>query len=69
MNREAEAKAIVSGKLLADLFDSYKYNLFDQWAAEEDQAKREQLYARVVAANDLDWWLKQKATEVLNGTS
>ena len=69
MNRQTEATAIVSGKLLADLMESYKYNVFEQWSAEEDQGKREQLYARVVAANDLEWWLKQKAKEVLDGTS
>lgn len=69
MNRETEAKAIVSGKLLADLMDAYKYNVFDQWSAEDDKEKREELYARVVACNDLDFYLKEKARAILDGTN
>ena len=69
MNRETEAKAIVSGKLLTDLMESYKYNVFEQWSGEADSEKREQLYARVVACNDLDWWLKEKARAILDGTN
>jgi hypothetical protein len=69
MNRETEAKAIVSGKLLADLFEGYKYNVFDQWASEDDNDKRNELYARVVAANDLEFYLKEKARAILDGTN
>lgn len=69
MNRETEAKAIVSGKLLTDLMESYKHNVFEQWSGEADSEKREQLHARVVACNDLDWWLKEKARAILDGTN
>ena len=66
--KRAQAEQLKGNKLLPELIESYVYNIFEQWKDEQDPAKREQLFARVHAAHDIQWWIQTKCEGMLDGS-
>ncbi len=65
---KTEATQLLTNKLLGELLDLYKVNLFGQWMAATDTQEQSAIHARGVAVGDIEMWIESKAKEVINGS-
>lgn len=65
--KRAQAEQILTNSLLTELLESYKYMQFEEWSSEPDYDKREALYAKTHAVNDVMGYVKNKCQGIVDG--
>ena len=69
MNKLQQAQMIAHGELLEERLEAYKHMVFEEWSAEPDFDRRELLFSRVNACNDIDFFIKEKSRNIIDGTN